>query len=212
MNPTIDTSDTPLAAQVGALRKSLATALICVTAMVGCLVPERFAAKIDVHSDASYTFEYSGSAVHALAAAKILKNGAVSPKEESMFQKEAEKLAKYAHFKSVEYKGMGRFQLEIEAKKDAGQPLKILDTFTVSTSTDGVMEISTKEITEKGKRELNQLGITINGKFAVRLPKNVVIISHNATSTPSFFGLTNTYSWKIDTIEQRPLINFRFVK
>lgn len=196
----------------GALNKHLVILPICAVILNGCLIPERFTSKIDVHSDSSYTFQYSGSAVHALAAAYIKKNGPLPEKDENGFKKEAEKISKNPDFKGVIYKGNGRYQLEIEAKREAGQPLKILDIFTVSTSSDGVMNIASKEINEKAKREFNQLGITINGTLEVGLPRNVEIISHNATSVPTFFGLIGTYAWKIGAVDQRPSMKLRFKK
>lgn len=183
----------------------LATATLLLT---GCLVPERFSAIVDVQPDANYTFHYSGTVVHALAAAQIKKAGSLSEKEQNGLKSEAEKLSKNADVRKIVYKGDGRYELEIEAAKKAGQPMHMLDIFSVRTDKDGVITIASKEINEKGKRELAQLGININGTLEVRLPKNTEIISHNATSTPTFgFG---SYSWKVGRVDQRAMMKFRF--
>ena len=192
------------------MKKTLfATSLVCVALLSGCLVPERFSAKVEVQPDASYTFQYSGTAVHALAAAQIKKAGSLSDKDQSGFKMEADKLSKKPDVRRATYKGDGRYELEIESKKKAGESLRMFDIFSVSTDKNGVMTIASNEIKEKEKRELEQLGITINGTLEVRLPKNAEIISQNATSTPNFFGMFSTYSWKIGRIDQRPILKIR---
>ena len=175
--------------------------------LAGCLVPERFSATVDVQPDTSYMFHYSGTVVHALAAAQIRKTGSLSEKEQTGLKAEAEKLAKNADVRKVVYKGDGRYELVIETTKKAGQPMHMLDIFSVRTDKDGVMTIASKEINEKGKRELAQLGITIDGTLEVRIPKNAEIISHNATSTPTLgFG---SYSWKVGRIDQQATMKLR---
>ncbi|WP_157314215.1 hypothetical protein [Chitinibacter sp. GC72] len=179
-----------------------------VTLLSGCLIPERFTAKIDFQPDANYTFHYSGTAVHALAAAEIKKKGSLSEKDENGLKSDAEKLSKKPDIQKAIYKGNGRYELEIESAKKAGQPLRALDIFSVKTGKDGVVTISSNEIKDKDKRELEQLGIAINGVLEVRLPKNANVISHNATTTPTL-GI-GSYSWKIGRIDQRPMMKVQF--
>ena len=49
-------------AHVGRLAQVTVT-LATVTALAGCLVPEKFTAQVDIQSDAGYTFRYSGTAI-----------------------------------------------------------------------------------------------------------------------------------------------------
>lgn len=194
------------------MKKSLhtsATAIICAALLSGCLVPERFSAKVEVEPDASYTFSYAGTAIHALAAAQLKKTGSLSEKDQNGLKAEADKLSKSPDVLRATYKGNGRYELEIESKKKAGQPLHLLNIFSVRTDKDGVMTLSSSELKDKDKRELEELGITIDGTMYVRLPKNAEVISHNATSTPTF-GMFGTYSWKIGGIDQRPMMKVRF--
>ena len=186
-----------------------ALSLACAALLSGCLVPERFTAKVEIQPDASYTYQYSGTAIHALAAAQIKKTGSLSEKDKNVLKMEADKLSKRPDVQRAIYKGDGRFELEIESKKKAGEPLHMLEIFSVSTDKDGVMTIASKEINEKGKRDLEQVGITIDGTLEVRLPKNAEIISQNATSAPTFFGLFGTYSWKIGRLDQRPMMKIK---
>jgi hypothetical protein len=186
----------------------LSTAVLTTAAFLsGCLVPERFTAKLDVHPDAGYTFKYSGTAVHALAAAQIKKAGSLTEKDENGLKAEAEKMSKNADVKKAAYKGKGRYELELEASREAGQSLRMFGIFSVSTDKEGIITISSQKMSEKNKRELEQIGLTVNGTFAVNLPKNIEVISQNATSTPTLgFG---SYSWNIGRIDQQSMMKFK---
>lgn len=72
-----------------------------------------------------------------------------------------------------------------------------------------VITIASGEIDEKGKKQLAQLGIKLDGTLDITIPKNAEVLSHNATSTPSVFGLVGVYSWKIGSVEQRPIMKIR---
>lgn len=194
------------------MKKSLpvfVAVIACAALLSGCLVPERFAAKIEVEPDASYTFRYAGTAIHVLAAAQLKQTGSLSEKDQNGLKAEADKLSKNPDIRRAIYTGNGRYELEIESKKKTGQPLQMLDIFSVRTDKEGVMTISSSELKDKDKRELEKLGITIDGTMEVRLPKNAEVISHNATSTPTF-GMFGAYSWKIGRIDQRTMMKVKF--
>ncbi|WP_240456875.1 hypothetical protein [Acidovorax sp. 1608163] len=91
----------------------------CALMLTGCLVPEKFAASVDVQSDGGYTFRYSGTAVHALAAAEIKKAGRLTEKDQAGLKAEAEKLSGHPGFRKATYKGDGRYELEIDSPKKA---------------------------------------------------------------------------------------------
>jgi predicted ATP-binding protein involved in virulence len=59
---------------------------------------------------------------------------------------------------------------------------------------DGVITISSPNLSVKDVQKLMKLAIKIDGTLEVVLPTNATIISHNATSEPKFFGLFGTYS------------------
>lgn len=194
------------------MKKTLATlavALVIITFLSGCLVPERFSAKLDVEPDGGYSFHYSGTAIHALAAAQIQQAGPLSEKDEKALRMEADKLSRNPDVRRATYKGAGRYELEIETRKKAGQSIQLLDTFSVRTDKEGVMTIAASELKDKDRRELEKLGISINGTLEVRLPKSAEVISHNATSTPTF-GMFGAYGWKIGRVDQRPMMKVRF--
>lgn len=179
----------------------------------GCLFPEKFTTRIDVNPDASYHVMFSGTAALVPAVMQITgMNKPLTVKDEDDLRKEAVKMSHEKSVKSAAYVGNGRFQIEIDDTRKAGQPMSLFDIFQVKTDKAGVMTISTPQVTDKDKSELSKLGLSINGTFDVNLPKGAEIISSNATSSPKFFGLIGTYSWKIGSVEVRPMIKFRIKK
>ena len=182
--------------------------LFACSLLASCLVPEKFTAKIDVKADASYTVNLSGTMAHVLALAQKAKAGKLADKDEQALNAEADKLSKAPEFKKAVYKGDGRYEVEIVSNKSAGQPFK-MDTFAVQTDKEGVMTISAIEVKEKDLKMFSELGLKMDGVLEVSLPKNAEIISHNAMSTPSFFGLLGGYSWKIGSINARPMMKVK---
>jgi len=180
----------------------------CTVALTGCLVPEKFAAKVDVKSDGAYSFSYSGTAMNALVASQLSQGGGLSDKDVKALDAEAERLKKDKEIRKAIHKGNGRYELEIEQARLARQHLKVLNTFSVQTDNAGVMTISSVELKDKDKKELARLGLIVDGTLEVRVPKDVEVLSHNATATPTLgFG---TYSWKIGRIDERPMMRLKF--
>lgn len=192
--------------------QTLAATLFVTAILSGCLVPEKFAAKVDVQPDASYTFSYAGTMVNAFAALEMTKAGKLSANSDEQLKKEVASISKEPDVRSVSYKGNGRYELALESKKKPGQPFHAFSILNVSTDKDGVMTISSPELKDKDKKELDKLGMKIDGTLDVTIPKNAEVLSHNATSTPTFFGLFGTYTWKIGRVDQRPVMKLRFKK
>lgn len=185
----------------------IGTFLAC-SLLTACLVPEKFTAKIAINSDASYTVNLSGTMAHVLALAQKSKTGKIADKDEQALKAEADKLSKAPEFKKAVYIGDGRYEVQVISNKSAGQPFK-MDTFAVQTDKEGVMTISAIEVKEKDMKMFSELGLKMDGVLEVSLPKNAEIISHNAMSTPSFFGLLGGYSWKIGSINARPMMKVK---
>lgn len=177
--------------------------------LTGCLIPERFNAKAEFQPDGSYSFTYAGTAVHAMAAMQLAKAGKLTAKDDESLEREVAALKRNPDVRRATYKGNGRYELALESKRKSGQALDVLSIFTVRTGKDGVITIASGELDEKGKKQLAQLGIKLDGTLDITVPKNAEVLSHNATSAPSLFGLVGTYSWKIGSIEQRPLMKIR---
>lgn len=177
--------------------------------VTGCLVPERFKAVVSINSDGSYTYSYVGTAVHAMAAAQLKKTGSLSVKDDAALKAEAEKMTRFAEVRRANYQGNARYDLQMEGKKKAGESLKLLGFLNVDTNKDGILTIASPEIKDRDKQALKEIGLIIDGTLDIKLPSNAEVISHNATSTPSYFGLFGSYSWKIGKIDQRPLMKIR---
>lgn len=175
--------------------------------MLGCLVPEKFDAKVTVNPDASYTFKYAGTVAHALARMTVKESGALSEKDEKDFTDEADKMREEPGMISVSHLGGGRYKLAYEISRKAGEGMEFLEAFNVYTEGDGVMTIAAIELTSKNKRELQELGIAVQGVLTVDLPSGAEVLSHNADSTPILgFG---SYSWKIGGIAERPVMKLK---
>lgn len=191
------------------IRKSVVVVAAAAALLAGCLVPEKFAAKANFQPDGSYSFSYVGTAVHGMATMQITKIGKLNAKDEAALEREVANMKRNPDVQSVSYKGNGKYDLSLEAKRKTGQPLDLFNIVTVRTGKDGIVTISSAEINESGKKQLAQLGIKVDGTLDVTIPKNAEVISHNATGTPNFFGLVGTYSWKIGSVQQRPVMKFR---
>lgn len=185
-------------------KKLLGALVASAVLLTGCLIPESFKAKADFAANGDYTFSYDGTVVHAMAAAEEKQTGSIKSKDEEGLKAEAVKMKKDPMVQSAEYLGHGRYQMKLLAKKKAGENLRMMDIFSVTHAKDGVITISSPKLAAKDVQELSKLGIKIDGKLEVVLPKNATVISHNATSEPQFFGLFGTYAWKIGSLDQRP--------
>lgn len=173
--------------------------------LAGCLIPEQFSAEVKVAADGSYIFKYAGVTAYLVALSKVHH----SESDNSLYRADAEKMLRRPEFKKAEYLDNGRYDLEIEYHKKAGEALKMFDVFSVSTDKEGIMTISTVLVKPKDRQQLEQVGVAIDGKLSVSLPSNADVISHNASSTPYFFGLFGSYSWDIRSFEQQPMMKVR---
>lgn len=160
--------------------------------LTGCLVPERFTAKAAFAADGSYEYSYAGTAVHTLAAAQLAKGNKLASQEQA------------------DTAPLKRYDLSVDGKRRRGQALELAGVLRVQTGTDGVLTLQAGKLDDKEKASMAKLGIKLDGTLSVTVPISAEVLSHNATSTPSFFGLIGTYSWKIGSLEQRPEMKIRF--
>jgi hypothetical protein len=178
--------------------------------LTGCLVPERFAARTAFQSDGSYEYSYAGTAVHTLAAGQMAGGKQLGAIKEAGMREAAVKLERGDEVRQATYNGNARYDVSVEGKRQRGQALDLLGMLRVQTGPDGVLTLQAGKLDDKDKASMATLGIKLEGKLSVTVPISADVISHNATSTPSFFGLIGTYSWKIDSLAQRPEMKIRF--
>lgn len=194
-------------------RIAFAILLSLSTLLSGCLFPEKFTAKVSINADGSYSTVFNGTVAHvpALMQAAATKRP-LNDKETAEMQSEAAKLAKEPNVKQANYVGNGRFNMTIEGKHKAGARTNLMDIIKVSTDKAGVITIGSTQLKDKDKAQLRELGLTVSGTLDVVLPRNAEIISSNTTSSPSLFGLLGTYSWKIGSIDDVPMMKIRLAK
>ncbi|MEG1733546.1 MAG: hypothetical protein RR283_00810 [Comamonas sp.] len=183
-------------------------ALAASAMLSGCLVPERFSARITIHPDAAYSYRFNGTVVDAMALLKQHRQGVLSDKDHQGLAAEAQKLSEEPDVKKAVYLGNARYTLEMDGSRSAGEPLKLLDMFSVQTDAEGVMTIAAKALKNKEGSNLAQLGIHVDGTLQVRLPANAQVISQNANVTP--VQGQGSYRWNMGRLDQRPEMQIRF--
>jgi len=187
----------------------IATAVATI-ALTGCFIPEKFTTTVKMASDGGYSYQYSGLTAFGPAIMQMKMSGSgLSSKQEQELQLEVGKLSKSPDVQKASYAGNGRYEFVIRGDRKPGQSAKVLDAFNIFTDKDGLVNITSVGLSPADKAELQKLGLKIDGKLEVTLPKNAEVVSSNATSTPTFFGMFGTYSWKIGSIEERPMMKIR---
>ncbi len=190
------------------MKLRLAAACLAVPLLLsGCLIPEKFQAKVRFADDGSYVFSYAGSVVSAVAAMQIAKAGKLNAKEEAALQLDGEKLKNNPDVRSVAYKGNARFDLSMDGSHPKGEAYSALKILSVKTDKDGVTTVSSAAVTPRDQKGLDELRIKMDGVLEVRLPSNAKVLTHNASTTPGMLG--GAYAWKIGDVKQRPSISFR---
>ncbi|MGJ7490022.1 hypothetical protein [Variovorax sp. ZT4R33] len=183
------------------------SAAILIVGLVGCLVPEKFEAAVDVRPDGSFVYKYTGTAVHALVMAQLAKTGELTDKDEAKLKTDADKATRSGNgFKKLDYLGRGKYDVQIEEERKLGQQIGSLKILSVTKEKDGAVVIAGQVLKPKEKSDLAALGVKIDGSLQVRLPANAKVLETNATGTPGL--LSKAYSWKIGGVDQRPSIKF----
>lgn len=195
------------------MKKTLAAAIALSTILTGCFLPERFDASVNVSSDGSYTFHYAGITAFVPVLMDIARTGtAPSSNANLQMSAEAAKMSKAPDVRKSNYIGNGRFDLEIAGDRKPGQLASVLDAIRISTGKDGVLSISSVGLKPSEKAELQKLGLSMNGKFVVTLPKGAEVLASNATSGPNVINQSVSYTWLIGSVETRPTMQVRLPK
>jgi hypothetical protein len=173
----------------------------------GCLVPEKFTATITINPDASYRYQYQGTAVHMLAAMQIQKNGHLTAKDEAQLKADADKATKADGVKKLTYQGAGRYDINVDHEVANGQRSPILNIVSLAKNKDNTYTLTASELKPKDRDGLMGLGIKVDGTVEVTLPANAKVISQNATSTPGIFS--KAYGWKVNGYDAKPVLTFK---
>lgn len=193
------------------MKKLLITLLGAAAMLSGCYYPEKFNAELTINPDASYVMNYDGTAVNVLALlATDGKLKQLTSHDDEELRGAAQKMTKAPGVKVARYEGNGRFFFRLNEERKPGQPLSMFEVFYVTTAGDGTMTIATPPIKPEDKGRLSKVGLKLDGRLSVKLPKNAEVISSNATGTPGVFS--SYYTWNIGDVASRPLMRIRIKK
>ena len=149
-------------------RTLLPLALAATALLSGCLIPEKFDARITINPDASYRVRFNGTAANLPAVAQMNQSGRpLGAKEEDALLAEARKFSKMPGVTRAAYTGNGRYELAIDNILKVGMPVDVLDMIKVRTGKDGVMTIASPQIDAKTQAEIRKLGVSLNGNLTV---------------------------------------------
>ncbi len=175
--------------------------------LTGCLIPEKFDATISIAKDGSYKFRYDGTLAYALALEAVNKN-TLAAKDEEGLKKLTEEFKKDKQFTKVEYLGKARYQVVVEKEGKPNEPYYFLSKdsklISIIPQKDGTIAISAVKLDSKSIATLKAIGSKIEGTLSVTLGNGVKVISQNATTEPSFFGLMGAYKWQIKSSDVLP--------
>lgn len=193
--------------------KWFAFAVGAISLLTACLIPEKFEAKIDIKSDGSYSFIYDGTLALGIALDAVEK-GRLDAKTEADLQKMTVDLKKDPTFKKVEYVGKARYKVLVEKQGKAGEAYHFISReskiVSITPQKDGTVEISAMKLDKKLIDQLAALGSKIDGSLSVSLSSGVKVVSHNASSEPSLFGMLGSYKWSIKSPDQVPSMVVKF--
>ncbi len=191
---------------------SIAGAVVGLSLLVGCWIPEEFNATIQVNSDGSYTFTYDGTLTYALALAAAQQDS-LSREDEAALAKAVEDIREDPDVKKVTYAGKGRYKVLVERRGRPGEQYyflsKELNIFSVKPQQDGSIAIAAERFSEKDLAELKAIGAKVEGTLTVSLARGVAVLRHNAQREPKLLGLIGSYEWDIRTVDADPLIVVR---
>lgn len=184
--------------------------LLIVVFLAGCLVPENFVASVRIDRSGGYNFKYDGTMAFLPAVAES-KKGKNDKKDDKDLIALGEKVMKDdSNMKEYKYIGDGRYKVIAEKVGLPGESYFFMSKgsrfFSIQPGENGTMKISGFSPSAQLVRELNSLGVKINGKLSVSLPWGAKVIEHNANHVPFFFGLFGSYVWDIDKPNVEPNI------
>lgn len=186
--------------------------LLLILATAGCLIPEKFTAKIIFNNDGGYTYSYDGTFAFALALAAV-KDGKLSTADELALKREEEKIRKEPGFKSVSYAGNGRYDVKYELHRKAGEPTffvsKDMSFFSIIPKQDGSIEVKGLSLSKNDIAQLSSIGSKIDGVLKIEVGKGYDVVKHNASVTPKFFNLVGNYEWSIRNPSEAPFMLIR---
>ncbi len=170
-------------------------AISCILA--GCFVPEKYDISINVNNNGRFDFRFDGTVAYVLALEKMALEG-LTREDEQDLKNDLEKEFKKEDFTQVKYKGKGRTQVHYEYSGQLDSSWTFMDTIRISQDEFGVINIETNGFNGRTEKEINKLGLKLNGH--VTITTNGEVIGHNGNNPKGFFG-KGRYKWRITSIK-----------
>lgn len=180
----------------------LVIALLCLQS--ACYLPEDFNVSINVKKDGSYTFNYEGRLVFALALASM-KEGKITKSDEKQLKEQEKELRQAPEIQKAKYVGKARYEVIAEKTGGAGEDYyflsKEVSIFSITHPDDGTVRIESFELAEKDVSQIQALDVNVGGTLSIAVDKGLKVLEHNADKVSA--GL---YQWRINNPGEAPKI------
>ena len=172
-----------------------------------CLLPEQFKARLDLDESGGYRFRYQGVLAFVPGIAELQQGGKTSAKLQKDLQSLGEELARDPDFRSVRYRGDGRYEVVYERKGKLDRPFHFIgkdtELFSLLLEENGQVELRSLRLREKDRRQLKALGLGMKGEFVV--VTRAQVIEHNADTQERMNDGRVRYLWKIESLDANNL-------
>lgn len=180
----------------------LVIALLCL--LSACYLPEDFNVSINVKKDGSYTFNYDGKLVFALALASM-KEGKMTKDDEKQLKDQEKELRQAPEIQKAKYVGKARYEVIAAKTGSAGEDYyflsKEVSIFSITHPDDGTMRIESFKLAEKDVSQIQALDVNVGGTLSIAVDKGLKVLEHNADKVSA--GL---YQWRIKNPGEAPKI------
>lgn len=178
----------------------LVSAMLCF--QTACYLPEDFDASINVKKDGSYTFNYNGRLVFALALASM-KEGKFTKADEKQLKEQEKELRQSPEIKKAKYIGNARFDVVAAKAGGAGEDYYFLSKevaiFSFKNRDDGVLQIESFKLADKDASQIQALDVNVGGTLSIAVDRGLKVLDHNADKVSA--GL---YQWRIKNPAEAP--------
>jgi len=176
---------------------------LAVLLLSACLLPEQFKARLDLDESGTYRFRYQGILAFVPGIAELRQSRKPNAKLQKELQSLGEDLARDPGFRSVRYRGDGRYEVDYARKGKLDGPFHFIGQdirlFSLLPQENGQLQIRSLRLSEKDRRQLKALGLGMKGEFVV--VNNAEVIKHNADSVERMDDGRVRYQWAIESLD-----------
>lgn len=193
--------------------KKTALLLASATVLTACLVPEKFTAQADFRIDGSYLYKFDGTVVHGMVAMAEKQSGKLNDKERSELTRQVQEFSKSPGVKKFKAISDSRYELsseEVLPPEPRGMMAKTTEVFVIDNrefKANKILTVTGPKLQPKDEQGFKELGIKLDGKVSVILPKGTKVLEHNASGTPGL--LSKAYTWSVTSTTDKPMIKFQ---